>query len=464
MPTARDTEQGSVAGLDLAEPLRPQPGPQEAFLSTPADFAIAGGAAGGGKSFGLQLEMSRNIAVPGFAAVCFRRTYPQIIAEGGLWDSSQEIYPLVGGVPIEGELEWRFPAKTTVRFVHMQRESDRKQWDSSQVPLICFDQVESFTWKQVSYMFSRNRTTCAVRPYMRATCNPDPDCWLREFMRWWIDDETGYAIPARSGVVRWFILRGNEVQWGASPEELRSRFGDRVRPKSFTFIPSTVEDNKILLAKNPEYLAELEALPFVDRMRLRHGNWNERDTAGSFFQRSWFEIVEAAPACVEIMRYWDRAGTAAEKASPLGSWTVGVKIGRTAQGVFYVLDVDRFQGTPLQVMNRIKAVATQDGRGVRVGIEVDPGQAGKAEAMSHVRNLAGFVVTLNHVHESKGVRAKPYSAQCEQGNVKLVRARWNDAYVGELVNFDGIKAMADQVDASSGGFYLLTSGKKVGTW
>ncbi len=36
---------------------RPQEGPQEAFLSSPADIVIYGGAAGGGKSYALLLKV-----------------------------------------------------------------------------------------------------------------------------------------------------------------------------------------------------------------------------------------------------------------------------------------------------------------------------------------------------------------------------------------------------------------------
>ena len=71
--------------------IRPQPGPQEAFLASSADIAIYGGAAGGGKSWGLLLEGVRHVSNPEFGAVYFRRTMPQIKNEGGLWDESEKL-------------------------------------------------------------------------------------------------------------------------------------------------------------------------------------------------------------------------------------------------------------------------------------------------------------------------------------------------------------------------------------
>ena len=72
------------------------PGPQIAFLQSPADICIYGGAAGGGKTVGLILEPLRHATpVANFSAVFFRRKTPQITNPGGLWDESQKFYPPV---------------------------------------------------------------------------------------------------------------------------------------------------------------------------------------------------------------------------------------------------------------------------------------------------------------------------------------------------------------------------------
>ena len=64
--------------------LRPLPGPQYAFFETTADIAIYGGAAGGGKTWALQVEPLRHVEkVAGFGGVIFRRTSIQIRNEGG---------------------------------------------------------------------------------------------------------------------------------------------------------------------------------------------------------------------------------------------------------------------------------------------------------------------------------------------------------------------------------------------
>ena len=228
-----------------------------------------------------------------FAAVFFRRNTTQIRNPGGLWDESRTLYPLLGAKPAKAVLEWRWPFGGLVKFAHLEHESTVYDWQGAQIALICFDELTHFTKAQFFYMLSRNRSGCGVRPYIRATTNPDADSWVREFIAWWIDQETGLAIQERSGVIRWFVRLNDAIIWADTREELVTRYGrtdlppdheDQPRPKSVTFITAKLSDNKILLAKDPGYKANLEAQNAVERARLLGGNWKIRPAAGLFFE------------------------------------------------------------------------------------------------------------------------------------------------------------------------------------
>jgi len=193
--------------------IEPQPGPQEAFLRSRCDITIYGGAAGGGKTWALLIEPLRHVANPDFGAVIFRRTNPQIMAQGGLWDESAKVYPLLGAAPNKTLALWRFPSGSKVKFAHLQHTQNMYDWMGSQIPMIGWDQLEHFTEEEFFYLLSRNRSTCGIRPYVRATCNPDASSWLAAFIGWWIDQTTGYPIPERAGQLRWFVRRNDELIW-----------------------------------------------------------------------------------------------------------------------------------------------------------------------------------------------------------------------------------------------------------
>lgn len=263
--------------------VRPQAGFQEAFLASPADIVIGGSGAGVGKTFALLLETCRHVGNTGFSPVVFRRTTPQIRASGGLWEKSFELYPLLGGEPKETLLQWNMPSGASIKFTHLEYEKDVLSWQGSEIPLECFDELTHFTKNQFFYMLSRNRSMCGVTPYVRATCNPDPDSWVAEFISWWIGPD-GFPIPERAGVLRYFTKDGDSIVWGNTPEEVLARvphlvsnLPEEVSPrqliKSVTFIPGRIAENKKLLSKNPEYLANLMAQDETEKQRLLHGNW-----------------------------------------------------------------------------------------------------------------------------------------------------------------------------------------------
>lgn len=410
------------------------------------------------------MEPLRHIHNPGFGAVIFRRTYPEITAEGSLWDESMQIYPLFRARPILGRLKWVFPSGAEVSFAHLQYEKDVHKYQGAQIPLICFDQLEHFSRGQFFYMLSRNRSMCGVRPYVRASCNPHADSWLAEFLAWWIADD-GYADLAREDKLRWFVRGADErLAWADSPRELKESHR-ALMPKSVTFIPASVYDNKILLASNPEYLANLMALPLVDRERLlgdarRGGNWKVREEAGKVFNRGWFEIVDAVPAGGVECRFWDFAATKKEIKGKDPDYTASVKM-RKVEGVYYIADCTAEQEGPAEVDRALRNLSTQDvaaaqetGTRYKVRWEMEPGAAGKRESYRLVKMLAGLDVGGVRPQGDKITRAKPLAAQAEAGNVKLLRGTWNEMWLEHMHNQPEIKH-DDILDASSGSFIAL---------
>lgn len=456
--------------MSTALEIRPQTGPQEAFLASPADIVIYGGAAGGGKTWGLLIEPLRHITNPDFRAVIFRRTSPQITNAGGLWDESSNLYPMLGAEPNLTTLSWRWPSEAVVRFAHMQHPKHMYDWQGSQIPLIGFDELTHFEAQQFWYMLSRNRSMSGVRPYVRATTNPDASSWVAPLISWWIDQETGYAIPERSGVLRWFVRTGGDLVWADDPTTLRMQYPD-LPPKSLTFILSRLQDNRHLLSRNPEYLANLMALPFVERQRLYGdgelgGNWKVVPAAGKVFNRAWYEdgdhIVKHAPHGGWSCRFWDFAAT--EKlADNDPDYTAGVREDKIADR-YYVSDMIAVQQGPAYVDRLVLATAKRDaarakaeGRQYMVRWEEEPGSASKRDTRRLVKMLDGYDAKGIPSRREKPARARAFATQSEQGYVYLVAGEWNEAWLTHM-HHQPDWPHDDIMDASAGAYNELLKG------
>lgn len=450
--------------------IKPQKGPQEKFLATSADICVYGGAAGGGKTYGLLLEPLRHIDNPLFNVVIFRKDYTQVTSPGGLWESSKLIYSHVrGSDPVKTpKLHWRFKSGATVTFAHLGRDEDCDGWQGSQIALIGFDELTHFSEYSFFYMLSRNRTMCGVKPYIRATCNPDADSWVAKFIKWWIDQDTGYPIPERSGRIRWMVRLNEAIHWSDSREEaVRAAMEAGVEereaetmPKSATFIASTLTDNKILMKNDPGYLANLLALTLVERERLLHGNWKIKAAAGLMFKRTKVNMLENLPTdVIAWARGWDLAATSEdEKGDP--AYTAGVLIGKRRNGRYVVADVINRRCDAAETRELIKMTCVADKakhKRVTTRLPQDPGQAGKAQAQSYLKFLAGFHVKALQESGDKVTRAEPFSAQwlglegMDKGNVDVLIADWNESYFNQMESFPQSK-YKDMVDASSSAF------------
>ena len=456
--------------------LAPQKGPQERFLATPADICIYGGAAGGGKTFGLLLEPLRHMKNKDFNSVIFRRDYTQVTSPGGLWDSSKKIYSYVQGCyPLKTpKLHWNFKSGASVNFAQLGSDEDCLSWQGSQVTMIGFDELTHFSEYQFFYMLSRNRTDSGVAPYVRATCNPDADSWVAEFISWWIDPDTGYPIPERSGKVRWMVRLNEAIYWFDTRQEAIDAAIENgmdyekavIMAKSVTFIASTLQDNKILMKNDPGYMANLMALALVERERLLYGNWKIKAAAGLMFKRTKVNMLETLPTDVILWaRGWDLAATSEdEDGEP--AYTAGVLIGTRKNGRYIIADVINRRCDSAEVRELIKMTCITDrakhGR-VITRLPQDPGQAGKDQAQSYLKLLAGFTVKILPESGDKITRAEPLSAQwlglegMEKGNVDVLIADWNEMYFNQMENFPQSK-FKDMVDGSSSAFNEIESG------
>lgn len=447
--------------------IRPQPR-QEEFLSNPADIVIYGGAAGGGKSWSLLYEPIRHVDNSKFEVVIFRRNSNQIMNAGGLWDASFELYQKYPGAQaIKSPAPyWKFPSGAKVSFRHLERDESVHKWQGTEICLLEFDELTHFSEKQFFYMLSRNRSTCGVQPYVRCSCNPDADSWVAGFISWWIDQDTGYAIPERSGKIRYMARVNEELVWGDTPEEVIQQANDadydveitRDDIKSVSFVASNIYDNQVLLKTNKSYLANLKALSIVERERLLYGNWKIKAAKGLFFPRSALPelLTEVPNDVVRWVRAWDMAATDTDEGGD-PAYTASVLLGKRKNGRYVIADAtnNRLKAEKVRAMVKQCAVADKAKyKRVKIRLSQDPGQAGKEQAESYIKMLAGFTVTAVKESGDKESRAEPFAAQWQAGNVDVVAGPWTEALLGQYESFPESK-FKDMVDAGSNAFNEL---------
>lgn len=194
------------------------------------------------------------------------------------------------------------------------------------------------------------------------------------------------------------------------------------------------------------------------------------DLEGLIFQAGWFEYVDSAPRYASRVRYWDRAATPGS-----GKQSAGLLMAMDPGGTFFIEDIVCGQWSAAE-RNRIMAeTARKDARKynneVMIYAEQEGGSAGKEISEQYVRQLVGFPVYIDIVSgkrhriidkvempgEAKVIRAQPLAAQCEAGNVKIVRGPWNtEDFMVELTGFPLYK-FSDRVDAASGAFNKLVN-------
>ena len=194
-----------------------------------------------------------------------------------------------GAKQVEGVSKWLFKKKhfkprekSELKMSHLEHEKNKFDHQGLQYAFIGFDELTHFTQSQFFYIMSRNRSVCWIKPFIRCTMNPDPESWVADFIKWYIDDE-GFIIPERDWVIRYFTIVKDNPVWGNTPQEVIDQVPQvfawiaeeeqQHMVKSFTFIEWSLDENKELLAKDPTYRANLLAQDEITKKALLERCW-----------------------------------------------------------------------------------------------------------------------------------------------------------------------------------------------
>ena len=394
---------------------------QKVFLRTNAIEALFGGAAGGGKSSALLMSALQYVDVPGYSAILFRRTYADLALPGAIMDRFQHWM-----APYD-DVRWNannytavFPSGARISFGYLNNQQDYLRYKGAEFQFIGMDEVTEIRESDYRYLFSRLRRPASgplaqVPLRMRAASNPAPN-WVRQR----------------------FIVEGKET--------------GRI------FVPSKLTDNPGIDAAS--YRLALQALDPVERRRLEMGDW-WTTSLGSLFERENFIIVDQIDvpeltSMARAVRFWDLAATEPSQSNPDPDWTVGT-LALFDQGICYILDVKKARVKGEKVEQLIAQTAYEDGKGIAIRMEQEPGSSGKALADQYARYVVpGYDFSAIRSTGDKVTRARPFAAAVANGNVRLVRAPWLTEWLDEFSSFPEAANHDDQVDSAVGAFTFLT--------
>jgi predicted phage terminase large subunit-like protein len=469
---------GAAERVERELVIKPHPGPQMKLLTSAATITFFGGAARGGKTFAALLALARWFQIARYAAVLFRREAVHLIGADSAWEQSKGLMGALGGKARESPvLSWRWPDYgSAIEMRHLQNAGDELDHQGKGYACIVFEEVTHFLESQFWYLVSRLYSACEVRAHVIATLNPDPDSWVFPLVSWWIDPITQLPIPERDGVLRWFV-RGDDdtLTWADTREELEAAHPGR-RAMSVTFIMAKFADNLTAVANDPEYGDRLDALPSVDRDRLKFGKWTRASKSGGYFKESEFPIVQTVPGTpIRTVRAWDLAASERSAATPDPDFTRGLKGcrytrrpqflapgQRPPEDAYTLLDLVGGQLGVADVDALIERTAIADGRSCEIAFWQDPGQAGKAQAHALRHKLAnmGFMVTTIPTSKDKISYAKVWSPLARDGHISVIDAPWAKPFLQRLEAFPNGR-YKDDVDAGSLLFQVFTANAQV---
>jgi hypothetical protein len=369
----------------------PQP-KQHALISCPVEDVLFGGARGGGKTDGLAGDWLAHAQQYGRHArgLFFRQTYPELEE---VEKRMQDIFPAVGAIWYTGRRTWEFTNGARLRVRYLEREQDAQHMQGNSYSWVGGDELGNYpNPRAVDLLRATLRSAAGIPCHFRGSANPGGSghSWLK----------SRYIDPAPP------------MTPFASVETIA---GVEVTVKR-CFIPSTLEDNPLLMRADPTYWSRI-LVAAGENTELakawRYGDWDVM--AGGMFTDVWsagYHVLDpmAIPSTYRIRRSLDwgssRPFSCGWWAHSDGETPLGPEARVYPKGTrFRVMELYGWSGKPNE---GLRLTNTEIARRIRAQEEASP-YYGRIEAGPADSSIFDVVNGVSIAHEigTQGIVFKP---------------------------------------------------------
>lgn len=246
---------------------------QYAFLSADRKHVGFGGARGGGKSWSVRTKAKILAAShAGIKILIVRKTFPELVN-----NHINFLITELHGIARYNKTEkvFTFANGSTIKFGYCNNDKDLEQYQGAEYDVIFLDEATQLQEMWIKKISACVRGVNAFPKRIYYTCNPG-GASHGYFKRLFID----------------------------------KKYEDGEDPEDYAFIQALVTDNKALMASQPDYIKQLEALPPKLREAWLYGRWDIFE--GQFFED--FRMTPDPQKCLE-------AGITPEQALQQRRWT-----------------------------------------------------------------------------------------------------------------------------------------------
>lgn len=228
---------------------RPHP-KQEQALTSNAFETLYGGARGGGKTDAGMIWLLYNKEIPKARSLVIRKNSTDL----GDWISrAKEMYRSQGATFVGNEI--RFSTGYTIVMGHLKDDNSYTKYQGHEYQMMLIEELTQIPSEELymKLIASCRSTIDGVKPQIFCTTNPD-------------------------GVGRYWVK-----QRFIKDHEPLIPFEDEISGRMRVYIPATVEDNPVLMEKDPEYIKFLESLEPELRAQWRYGSWDHTLIKGAIY-------------------------------------------------------------------------------------------------------------------------------------------------------------------------------------